>query len=32
LPKNTNAGIAVAADGSIFVTCPGDNTIIKIAL
>ena len=32
LPKNTNAGIAVAADGSIFVTCPGDNTIIKITL
>ncbi len=32
LPKNTNSGIAVAKDGSILVTCPGDNTILRIKL
>jgi sugar lactone lactonase YvrE len=30
LPKNTNAGIAVGRAGVIFVTCPGDNTVVKI--
>ena len=32
LPQNTNAGIAVAKDGSILVTCPGDNTILRLKL
>jgi sugar lactone lactonase YvrE len=32
LPQDTNAGIAVARDGTIFVACPGDNTVVKITL
>lgn len=30
LPKNTNTGIAVGKDGAIYVTCPADNTVLKI--
>ncbi len=30
LPANTNAGIAVGRDGAIYVSCPGDNSIVKI--
>jgi len=32
LPKDTNTGIAVGKDGAIYVTCPGDNTVVKITL
>ena len=31
LPKNTNAGVVVDRDGTIFVACPGDNSIVRIA-
>jgi len=30
LPHDTNGGIAVGRDGAIYVTCPGDNTVMKI--
>lgn len=32
LPLNTTAGVAVASDGTIYVSCPGDNSIVKISL
>ncbi len=32
LPKNTNAGVVVDRDGTIFVACPGDNSIVRIVL
>jgi glucose/arabinose dehydrogenase len=31
LPRDTNAGIVVDSDGAIYVSCPGDNSIIRIA-
>ncbi len=30
LPQNTTAGIAVGSNGAIYVSCPGDNSIVKI--
>ena len=30
LPQNTTAGIAVGNNGTIYVSCPGDNSIVKI--
>jgi hypothetical protein len=30
LPANTNGGIAVGPDGAIYVSCPGDNSIVRI--
>jgi hypothetical protein len=32
LPNNTNAGVVVDREGTIFVSCPGDNSIVRIAL
>ncbi len=32
LPDNTPLGIAVGQDGSIYVSCGGDNSIVKISL
>ena len=32
LPGNTPIGIAVAADGAIYVSCGGDNSIVKIVV
>lgn len=30
LPPDTNAGIATGADGALYVTCPKDNSVVKI--
>lgn len=30
LPRNTNGGLAVGPDGAIYVSCPGDNSIVRI--
>ncbi len=30
LPEDTNAGLAVDADGAVYVSCPGNNSIVKI--
>ena len=30
LPANTNGGLAVGPDGSLYVACPGDNSIVRI--
>jgi glucose/arabinose dehydrogenase len=32
LPKNTNAGVVVDRDGTIFVACPGDNSIVRLGM
>jgi len=32
LPKNTNAGVVVDRDGTIFVACPGDNSIVSMSI
>jgi sugar lactone lactonase YvrE len=32
LPADTPAGIASGADGSLYLSCPGDNTIVRIRL
>jgi DNA-binding beta-propeller fold protein YncE len=31
MPPSTNGGIAVGADGTVYVSCPGNNTIVAIA-
>ncbi len=31
LPRNTNAGVVVDGDGTVFVACAGDNSIYRIA-
>jgi sugar lactone lactonase YvrE len=31
LPSDANSGVAVGGDGAIFVSCPGNNSIVKIA-
>jgi streptogramin lyase len=30
LPANTNGGIALAPDGALYVSCPKDNSVVKI--
>ncbi|MBM3513294.1 MAG: hypothetical protein FJX59_06220 [Alphaproteobacteria bacterium] len=30
LPANTNGGIALGTDGALYVTCPKDNSVVKI--
>jgi DNA-binding beta-propeller fold protein YncE len=32
LPENTPLGIAVGKDGAIYVSCPGDNSIVKLTM
>lgn len=31
LPRDTNSGIVVGSDGAVYLSCPGNNSIVKIA-